>query len=81
MAKVTYYVVLPFLRNEDGDLAPGEAMEVPSAASARSRAAAALGKYAGAVAFSRTGDPQLGDFDDAVVLGRFGETPDGLDLG
>jgi len=81
MAKVTYYVVLPFLRNEDGDLLPGEPAEAPSAASARSRAAAAVGKYAGAIAFSRSGDPQLGDFDDAVVLGRFGVTPDELELG
>ena len=28
---------------------------------------------AGAIAFSRTGDPDLGDFADAVVLFRDGE--------
>jgi hypothetical protein len=27
------------------------------------------------LAFSRTGDPALGDFDDAVILGRAGEVP------
>jgi hypothetical protein len=28
---------------------------------------------AGAVAFSRTGDPATGEFEDAVVLAHFGE--------
>jgi len=31
---------------------------------------------AGAVAFSRTGDPADGEFEDAVVIHRFGEVPD-----
>ena len=30
----------------------------------------------GAVAFARTGNPSTGEFDDAVVLRRFGEVPD-----
>lgn len=37
-----------------------------------------IGRKAGAVAFSRTGDPKLGDFEDAVILGRYGETPSDL---
>ena len=32
----------------------------------------------GAVAFSRTGDPALGDFGDAVLLKAFGEVPPDL---
>jgi hypothetical protein len=32
----------------------------------------------GAVAFSKAGDPQLGDWDDAVILGRYGDVPDDL---
>ena len=31
---------------------------------------------AGAVAFSRSGDPHLGEFDDAVILKTFGEVPE-----
>jgi hypothetical protein len=31
---------------------------------------------AGAVAFSRRGDPNLGEFGDAVILKTFGEVPD-----
>jgi hypothetical protein len=29
----------------------------------------------GAVAFSRTGHPDLREYSDAVILARFGETP------
>jgi hypothetical protein len=32
----------------------------------------------GAVAFSRTGDPALGEFEPAILLARFGEVPDDL---
>jgi hypothetical protein len=34
----------------------------------------------GAVAFSRTGDSDVGVFDDAVVLKRFGEVPTDLTM-
>ena len=43
-----------------------------------SRARAMIGRKAGAIAFRRTGDPALGDFEDAVILGRYGETPEDL---
>jgi hypothetical protein len=32
----------------------------------------------GAVAFPKTGDPQIGEWDDAVILGRSGNAPSGL---
>jgi hypothetical protein len=32
----------------------------------------------GAIAFSRTGDPTLGDFEDAVILKTVGEVDIGL---
>lgn len=32
----------------------------------------------GAVAFSRTGDPAIGEFSDAVVLWQFGSAPTDL---
>ena len=31
---------------------------------------------AGAVAFSRSGDPNVGEFDDAVILKTFGQVPE-----
>jgi hypothetical protein len=38
------------------------------------------GEKAGAVAFSRTGDPEIGEWADAVVIARVGETPTDLEL-
>ena len=37
-----------------------------------------LGDNIGAVAFSRSGDPLLGEFSDAHLLHKFGELPDDL---
>jgi hypothetical protein len=79
VADITYYVVLPFTAADDG-VAPGEAAESQSA-SAAIRKAEQLSRAAGnvgAVAFSRTGDPAVGEFSDAVVLKAFGEVPDDL---
>ena len=58
---VTYYVVVPFGRDDDGNLAPLEAIEAPHADAARRRAQAVAAKHGGAIAFSRTGDLIAGD--------------------
>jgi hypothetical protein len=70
---VTYHVVIAFDRDAEGDLKPGEAREVLSPIVAERRARALALEHAGAVAFSRTGDPATGEFQDAVILARFGE--------
>jgi hypothetical protein len=72
-----YYVALPFVRI-DGGLARGEAAECPHAAAAirRAQAMSANEANAGAVAFSRQGSPELGQFEDSVILKAFGEVPD-----
>lgn len=71
--------VLPFVRGSDtGDLIVEPGQEAPSEHAAMSRARAMIGRKAGAIAFRRTGDPALGGFEDAVTLGRHGETPDDL---
>jgi hypothetical protein len=36
------------------------------------------GTERGAVAFSKTGDPQLGEWDDAIILGRYGDVLDDI---
>lgn len=85
MPRITYYVVLPFIRTQDGDLFGVEAEEAPDLAKAKFRARDIVGRVrddctiVGAIAFSRSGDPQFGDFDDAVVLARYGETPEDLE--
>lgn len=70
---VTYYVVVPFDRNNEGDLAAGTALAATSALAAERGARALALQHAGAVAFSRTGDPSTGEFQDAAILAQFGE--------
>ncbi len=53
-------------------------MEAPNGEGARRRAQAAAAKHGGAVAFSRTGDPNTGDFGDAVILATYGEVDHGM---
>jgi hypothetical protein len=61
-----------------------EPEKVPDAARAKFRAFNMVGrvrrvaKVVGTVAFSRCADPAAGDFRDAVVLERYGETPDDI---
>ena len=70
---MTYHVVVAFDRDEEGELKPREAQEVMSPIVAECRARALALEHAGALAFSRTGNPATGEFRDAVILARFGE--------
>jgi hypothetical protein len=80
LADVTYYVAMPFLQDDSGSPVAGSAEECQSSSRALRRAEALSRSPGsiGAVAFSRTGDPMLGEFGDAQVLQRFGNVPDDL---
>jgi len=81
MPTMAYYVTLGFKRSEDGgEIVACDPKEARSAEQAIRMATsfAANEGYCGAVAFSRTGDPALGEFEDAVVLKTFGEVDTGL---
>jgi hypothetical protein len=80
MADVTYYVAMPFLQDDSGLPIAGAAEECQSSTTAMRRAeilSRAAG-HIGAIAFSRTGDPMVGEFRDARLLRKFGEVPDDL---
>ena len=80
MADVTYYVALPFLQDDDGSPVASAAEECQSSTMALRRAEV-LSRSAGsigAVAFSRTGDPMIGEFGDAKLMRKFGDVPDDL---
>jgi hypothetical protein len=79
MADVTYFVALPFVMSDDGP-APREGVECTSASAAimRAETLSRIDGNVGAVAFSRTGDPALGNFQDAVLLRAFGDVPSDL---
>ena len=74
MADVTYYVALPVFQDDIGKLVAGTAEECQSATTALRRAEmmSRISGSIGAVAFSRTGDPMMGEFGDAHLLRKFG---------
>ena len=80
MADVTYYVALPFMRDESGETIAGNAEECQSASTALRRAEmmSRIPGSIGAIAFSRTGDPLAGEFSDAHLIRKFGNVPDDL---
>jgi hypothetical protein len=80
MTDITYYVALPFLQDDTGAPVAGAAEECQSSSGALRRAEI-LSRTAGsigAIAFSRTGDPSIGEFSDAQLLRKFGQVPDDL---
>jgi hypothetical protein len=76
----TYYVALPFVPTEDG-LAAGHRQECPNERSAirKAETMSRMPPNVGALAFKRTGDPNLGNYGDATVLKTYGEAPKNLD--
>jgi len=80
MAEITYYVAMPFLRDESGVLVAGNAEECQSSTTALRRAEmmSRLAGNIGAIAFSRSGDPMKGEFSDARLLRSFGHVPEEL---
>ena len=76
MAAITYFVALAFKGSEDnGEIVPCDPREARRSDQAI-RMAASLARmegHCGAIAFSRTGDPALGDFEDAVILKTVGD--------
>lgn len=79
---VIYYAALPFVRLEDGGLAPGEPIECSHSSAVIRRADAMFRDEAnaGAVALARFDDPDLDNVKDAVVLKTFGDVPEDFDL-
>jgi hypothetical protein len=75
MANITYYVAMGFERDEAGDLVALDPLEAQSSTQAISRARVLAATKAGAIAFSRTGDPDVGEFEDAKLLWQAGDIP------
>jgi hypothetical protein len=75
MPSHTLHVVQAF-EERDGGIVPVEPKACPSAASARALAARFAQTHVGIIAWSRTGDPDLGDWGPPVVLVRTGVIPD-----
>jgi hypothetical protein len=78
MSDITYYVAMPFLQDDNGSPVAGTAEECQSSTTALRRAEmlSRTPGHIGAIAFSRTGDPMMGEFGDAKLLRTFGHVPD-----
>ena len=72
---LTYFVVQSFNFTPKGAITSGRAVEVQDVEHALRLAERLAGCSAGVVAFSRTGDPSSGEFDDAVILYAKGTVP------
>jgi hypothetical protein len=80
MADLTYYVAMPFLQDDSGAPVAGAAEECqsPTTALRRAEMMSRMAGSIGAIAFSRSGDPMIGEFGDAKLLHKFGNVPDDL---
>ena len=80
MADITYYVAMPFLQDDGGEVVAGAAEECQSATTALRRAdiLSRTTGHIGAIAFSRSGDPMMGEFSDAKLLRAYGNVPTDL---
>lgn len=78
MAEITYFVVVPFQETENG-LVADQGIQCPSERSAIAQARSAVSKGAiGAIAFRRSGDPNIGEYGEAVLICQEGDLPDGV---
>lgn len=74
---VTYFVVLGFQQGKKGLLIPDDPREIHGGKERCISAARRLAESrAGVIAFSRSGDPNLGDWSDAEVLYQDGLVPE-----
>jgi hypothetical protein len=80
MASHTLYVVEAF-EERDGGVVPAEPKACPSEAAARALADRLALTHVGVIAWSRTGDPDLGDWGPPEVLVRTGVIPDEFEAG
>jgi len=81
MAMQTYFVVQPYQETSRGALVALPAIAAKDADQAQRLVAQQKRVAVGVIAFSRRGDPEAGDYEDAVVLSRWGRVPDDDDMG
>ena len=77
---MTYYVALPFVQHETG-IRRGSLRNARTShrQSGAPKLCPTTQPNVGALAFKRSGDPNLGNYGDATILKKFGDVPDNLD--
>jgi hypothetical protein len=80
MARETIYFVQAFNAGRGGDLKADAPIACKTETGARRTAERLAPNKLGVVAFSSTGDPEMGDYDDEpTVIFRQGQVPSGFD--
>jgi hypothetical protein len=72
---MTYFVVQTFQQGKRGAFLPDNPEQVSTKGQAERTAERLSRRSAGVIAFSRTGDPDTGDWDEAVIIAEFGTVP------
>ena len=79
IATIEYYVAVSFVRDDESEMVYGQAMAAQSSAEAKFLAQRLARQDGGAVAFKRKADPDIGHYEDAEILGTYGEIPDDIE--
>lgn len=79
MPKVTLYVVQAFDTDADRELVAREPQACSSASLAKRTAESLAKEAAGVIAWSRDGDPDLGEYGEPTILFKAGLLPDDPD--
>lgn len=79
MASTTYYVVQAFDLDAEGNLISRQPQQATSSDQAKRIALVLSRDAAGVIAFSRTGDPEIGDYGAATVIHQAGRVPDEME--
>jgi hypothetical protein len=77
MTLQTYFVVQPYQETKRGGIVALPAIAARDADHARRLVARQADTAVGAIAFSRRADPEAGDYEEVIVLMRWGKLPDG----
>lgn len=72
---ITYFVVQSFQRGKKGALIPDEPKQARDQNHCVILAERLSKVSASVVAFSRSGDPDSGDWEDAVLIAQYGDVP------
>jgi hypothetical protein len=79
MPAITYYVVHAFDLDEEGNPVARQAQQATSSDQAKRMALALTREASGVVAFSRTGDPDIGEYGEPTIIHQSGVVPDQLE--
>ncbi len=79
MPASTMYVIQPFDVTEDGAFAAAQPEQAQSEGQAVRRAHVVAKQHAGVIAFARTGDAAIGEYEPAKILLQLGTVPDELE--